>query len=135
VAAAHVLLGMAFVAGNLWFAASRSTIPLELSGVVANKARLVEKSPPKDDVCLIVLHDGARVQVDAPVFEALTTGDRIDKQRWSRTLTVSGREVPLEWSADFRGLLWTMSGATALGAALLAVVLWGRSGAAAAKQE
>jgi len=104
------LLGGVLAAANLWFAAARSTIPLRLDDEVVGMRKLREKHPGKDDVYLLDLSQQGVVQVDKEVFEELNNGARIRKVRWSRQLEHDGATSDLEWSADLRGLLWTMPG-------------------------
>jgi hypothetical protein len=103
-----LVLGMAFAVGNLWYTAARSTIPLELNGTIVTKQRRAEKWPGVDDVYLLNLNSGRRVQVDREVFDAVAERQTIRKQPWERTLEADGRTVPLDWSADLRGMLWAM---------------------------
>lgn len=105
---ALLVLGVAFAGGNLWYTAARSTIPLELNGTVVSKQRKAEKWRGVDDVYLLVLDSGRRVQVDAAVFEAVAERQMIRKQAWDRTLEADGQTIPLDWSADTRGMLWAM---------------------------
>lgn len=101
-------IGVAFAGGNLWYTAARSTIPLELNGTIVSKQRKAEKWRGVDDVYLLVLDSGRRVQVDAAVFDAVAERQMIRKQAWDRTLEADGQAVPLDWSADTRGMLWAM---------------------------
>lgn len=113
-------LGVAFAGGNLGYTAARSTIPLELSGTVVSKQRKAEKWRGVDDVYLLVLDSGRRVQVDAAVFDAVAERQSIRKQAWDRTLEADGQTIPLDWSADVRGMLWAMP-LTVLACGLVAV--------------
>jgi hypothetical protein len=106
--ASLLFLGFLFAAGNLWFAASRSAIPLKLHGTVRQTQRLIEKTPGVDDVCLVTLDSGRPFQLDLPVFEAVREGQSLNKPAWARTLDVDGRPVALSWSRDFRGMAWAM---------------------------
>ena len=108
---ALVVIGLLLCAGNLWFTAARTTIPLSLQMTVAGKEIRHEKHPGVDDIHLLRFSDGAVMVVDGKVFEEITEGDAITKDRWSRTLHVGDREIPLEWSADVSGMLWVMPGA------------------------
>lgn len=103
-----LVLGVAFAGGNLWFTAARSTIPLELNGTIVSKQRRTEKWRGVDDVYLLALDSGRRVQVDAAVFDAVAERQSIRKQPWDRTLEADGQTIPLDWSADVRGMLWAM---------------------------
>ena len=104
------LLGGVLAVANIWFAAARSTIPLRLDGEVIGMRQLREKHSGKDDVYLLDLHQQGVIQVDKNVFEAMTEGARIQKERWSRQLEHDGHTTKLEWSSDLRGMLWTMPG-------------------------
>ena len=104
------LLGGVLAAANVWFAAARSTIPLQLDDELVAMRQLGEKHPGKDDVYLLDLSQQGVVQVDKEVFKELNNGARIRKERWSRQLEHDGATSELEWSADLRGLLWTMPG-------------------------
>jgi hypothetical protein len=52
-----ILLALAVVlaAGNVWFAAARSTIPLAIDAEVKRKEVRHEKHPPRDDVWILDL--------------------------------------------------------------------------------
>lgn len=101
-------LGVLFAIANLWFAAARSTIPLELHGTVMQKKRLIEKTPGVDDVYLVTLDSNRRIQVDGDVFDAMFENASIHKQAWTRTLYVDGKRETLGWSQDFQGMCWSM---------------------------
>ena len=103
-----MLLGASFAGANVWFAAARSTIPLELHGNVTQKQRLIEKTPGIDDVYLVTFDSIRRIQVDRPVFDSLVPNRSVNKPAWSRTLDSDGRMVNIDWSADFRGMVWAM---------------------------
>lgn len=105
---ALLLLGIAFAAGNVGFAAMRSTIPTELHGNVTRKQRLLEKHPGVDDVCMITLGDHRPIQVDRSVFDLVKVSQSVDKRAWAKIMEVDGKETTLEWSADFYGMLWAM---------------------------
>jgi len=104
------LLAVVLAVVNVWFAAARSTIPLRLDGKVSAKRQLREKHPGKDDVYLLDLNQQGRLQVDRHVFDEVKEGERIQKLRWSRQLEHDEHSFGLEWSTDFRGLLWVMPG-------------------------
>ena len=120
---ALVLLAIAAVlaAGNVWFAAVRSTIPLQLDSVVAGKEVRHEKHPPKDDVCLLDLGEQGTIHVDQAVFDAVALGDRLAKARWSSVLSVNGRSVEFAWSGDVRGMVRAMP---LMWSVLLAATIW-----------
>lgn len=103
-----LILGVSFAGANLWFAAERSTIPLELHGDVTQKQRLIEKTPGVDDVYIVTLDSGQRIQVDGHVFDAVAEGQSVNKTAWSRTIQIEGNAVALSWSRDVRGMMWAM---------------------------
>jgi hypothetical protein len=107
-AALLLLLGAALVAGNLWYTAARSTIPLAVDGRIASREIRHEKHPGSDDVCLLTLDDGRVLHVDAEVYAALGDGQSVQKRAWERTLVHDGQPLPLNWSADARGMWPTM---------------------------
>lgn len=120
-AALLLLVAAAFCAGNLWFAAVRSTIPLDLDGVVRSKELRREKHPGVDDVYLLEL-DRGWIVVDRSVFDSVQPGDLLRKPRWSRQLQVGSRTVRLIWSADMRGMLVAMPCVFVVVAATIAAV-------------
>lgn len=101
-------IGLVLAAGNLWYAASRSLIPWALDNRVERTELRWEKHPGLDDVHLIWLDNGRELQVDANISTALTEGVRVQKAAWSRAIQVDGHTVPLEWSADFWGMVKCM---------------------------
>jgi hypothetical protein len=105
-----VLLAIAtLLAGaNVWFAAARSLIPLEVDGVVVRKEIRREKHPGRDDVWLIGMRGQSLMQVDQAVFDHVAVGDHLRKQRWSRSLDNNAQPFDLDWSADTRGMVWAM---------------------------
>lgn len=100
--------GVLFACENLWIAACRSTIPLELHGTVTRKQRLVEKKPGIDDVYMITLDSNRRIQIDRDVYQVVGEGISIHKTAWSKKLDVDGQDNYLVWSRDFQGMLWVM---------------------------
>lgn len=100
------VLGVGLAAANLWYAALRSTIPLELRGEVTKKERGIEKSPGVDDVYLVTLDRTRVLQVDRTVYDSVSVSQSIDKSAWSNKATFNGRTITLAWSADFYGLVW-----------------------------
>lgn len=103
-----IILAVSFAGVNIWFAAARSTIPLELHGHVTHTQRLIEKKPDVDDVYLVTLDSGRRIQVDGPVFDALAAHQSVKKRAWTAIIEIDGKNIALEWSPDFRGMLWAM---------------------------
>ncbi len=105
---ALILLGMSFAGANLWFAAARSTVPLELHGQLTEKQRLIEKTPGVDDVYIVTLDADRRIQVDGPIFDAMAVNQSVNKWAWTRIIEIDGKNIALSWSPDFRGMLWAM---------------------------
>jgi hypothetical protein len=112
-----LVLGAALVAGNLWYTAARSTIPLAIDSRIAVREIRFEKHPGSDDVCLLSLADGRVLHVDAALFAALADGQTLQKRAWQHTLERDEQPLPLEWSDDARGMWRTM------GVALVALIL------------
>ena len=108
--AATVLLsiGTALCMANTWYCAVRSTIPISLSGKVADKRLRTEHTPGVDDVCFLIFEDGRAFHVDKPVFDALVVGDQIEKSAWSFELAHGGLVERLEWSTDAKRMIWVM---------------------------
>ena len=94
-------------AGNLWFAASRSTIFWALDTVVSEKATRFEKHRGKDDVYLFWL-DGDVHQVDQRVYDAVHPGCRLHKMRFSMDLRIDGKVTRLAFSRDTFGMSLAM---------------------------
>lgn len=108
-----LVIGVLLAAGNLWFAAARSLIPLSLDNRIQKAELRWEKHPGVDDVHLIWLDDGRVLQVDLPISKVptagvLSEGVQVQKASWARTVRLDGREMQLDWSADFRGLVKCM---------------------------
>ncbi|MBL9125669.1 MAG: hypothetical protein JNG90_18665 [Planctomycetaceae bacterium] len=121
-------LALSLAAGNLWFTAARSTIPLELRGMVFDREIRHEKHPGADDVHFIVMDNGRRLHVDQAVYEALNQGDLVEKRRFERQLIVKPvtgtiQGLDLVPSDEHRGMHVVMP--VALGVALaLALFAW-----------
>jgi hypothetical protein len=103
-----LVLALGITTGNVWIAAARSTIPVQLEEEIANKEMRREKHPGRDDVYLLRLESGKTLQVDGAVFDAVNVGESISKQAWSKQLVVEGRTIEMKWSSDLRGMLWAM---------------------------
>jgi hypothetical protein len=106
-------LGLGLCAGNLWFTAARSTIPLTLAGQLVDKEQRIEPRAGIDDVFLLtILDDDASqprvVRVDEFVYQAVEAGQRLEKQRWSAMLQHGEQVTLLEWSLDFRRMWMAM---------------------------
>ena len=100
-----VLLG----AGNIWFTAARSTIPLALDAQLVKKEMREEKHPPKDSVHLLhFAGEGPPLHVDAAIFAAVEPGEQLQKEAWQRELRHNGETLALVWSDDFQGMLRAM---------------------------
>lgn len=106
-AVALLVFGLALVGGNLYETLRRSTIPLSLEGEVRDVELRREKHPGIDDVHLLEFSFGS-VHVDAAVAERIGEGDILQKDAWSRELTVNGARTNVEFSRDFRGMLVVM---------------------------
>lgn len=85
----------------MWAAFARSGIPYEWHGAVTSVDARHEKHPGIDDVWYVAVGDGEAVHLDAALAEGLRVGDRVDKERWSRTVEVNGaaRRLPLSGAA------------------------------------
>jgi hypothetical protein len=103
-----VAIAVALAALNVWIAAQRSTIPLQLDARVTSREVRREKHPGKDDVHLLHLEPFHALHVDGDVYASVTDGDRLRKEAWSRTLQVNDKTLPLVWSRDARGMLVAM---------------------------
>jgi len=105
-----LVIALLLAAGNLWFTAARSTIPLAIDNVVVAKEIRHEKHPPRDDVCLLHLQSGRALHVDAALFDAVAKGATLHKLAWSDVLVHDGRELKLALSIDFVGMTRVMPG-------------------------
>ena len=103
-----IILGASFAGANLWFTATRSTIPLELHGNLTQKQCLIEKTPGVDDVYIVTLDLDRRIQVDGSVFNAMAENQSVNKPAWARIIEIDGNNIALSWSPDFHGMLWAM---------------------------
>jgi len=124
---ALVLLGVLFAAGNLWFSAVRSTIPLQLNGRATHKEHRLEKTPGVDDVFLITFDNDHRIQVDAPIYEAIELNRLVRKDAWSRKLEIDGKFIDVDWSTDYYRMLWAMPLVVLLFIVLAILALMNRS--------
>jgi hypothetical protein len=103
-----LLIGALLAVGNVWIAAKRSTIPLELHEAVAKKEVRREKHPDHDDVHLLCFQSGRVLEVDRQVFEAVHEGERIEKSVWARELRHGAHALQLFWSRDYQGMTRAM---------------------------
>lgn len=69
---------------------------------------MIEKTPGVDDVFVITLDNSTRIQVDGPIYEAVVLDHLVRKDAWSQKLETDGKLIDLEWSPDFKGMLWAM---------------------------
>lgn len=86
----------------------RSTIPIELDARVVTKERRPEKHRGIDDVYLLDLAGGGRLQVDQLVYDFVPEGAALRKRAWSMQLHSGDEVLALQWSFDVRGMLWVM---------------------------
>lgn len=59
-------------------------------------------------MCLVPLRDGRTLHVDKAVYTSVGIGETLGKEEWSRELASDERTIPLEWSADFEGMVAAM---------------------------
>lgn len=124
-AVAIALAGLLFCAGNLWYTAQRSAIPVSLDDVVTGKGIGREKHPGVDDVHWLVLRDGDSMHVDEALYKAVSRDEHLRKDAWSRELRHDDRTLRLDWSTDTRGMVPTM--AAGIGALMLLTAVARRS--------
>ncbi len=127
-----LLIAVALAAGNLWFTAARSTIPLALNSKIVELEIRNEKHPGFDDVFFIHLDDGRRLHVDRPVFQSVKVGDLVQKPSFEHVLNIArnGEPLPpveLTPSADHSGMHTVMPLALGVAIALAGVACWTRS--------
>lgn len=127
-----VVTGLLLVAGNLWFTAARSTIPLELHGMIFDREIRNEKHPGFDDVFFIIMDDGRRLHVDQSVFQNVEIGDLVEKRRFEHALIVSHKagevkKIDLVPSEDHRGMHTVMPIALGTALALAGIAWWTRT--------
>ena len=94
--------------GNVAVTWLRSTIPLQLNGMVDSIELRREKRGGVDDVYLVTVDDET-LQMDTVLGTTLRKGDHVRKDRWSRVLRTSRGPVPLEPSKDAKGMMATMT--------------------------
>lgn len=122
------IIGLGLCLGNIWYAATRSTIPLSLKGTVTKKQVGTEKHPGVDDAYMITLDSRQTLCIDKLPFDAMATGDAIEKKAWQRELQVGAKAVGLQWSQDFYGIVGCMA------AAMVIMVLMSRAAKIHAKE-
>ncbi len=110
VTATLLLLGLLFMAGNLFVTLGRSTILWKLDTTVVAKEIGREKHPGLDDVHWLVIDDGSRLHVDGVVWEQVREGDRLRKDRFSSELLLNDVLVPLSVSGEFCGMVVVVGG-------------------------
>jgi hypothetical protein len=106
-----LVLTILFVAlglGNLIVTANRSLIPQTIDAEVAILDIKREKHPGIDDVHFMTLTTGETLHVDKSVAEKLQVGMPIRKQAWEHKLMTEKEQISLEYSKDFRGMMWVM---------------------------
>ncbi len=98
-AATLLVAGAALFAGiGVWSTSARSTIPLTWHATVtATDVRAEDAGPVR-----FVTVGGDEVHVDPDVAALLHDGDRVDKERWSRTLRVNGVPHTVSYSREAR---------------------------------
>ena len=89
---------------DLWCTCTRALIPMSINATIQKLELRNEKHPGIDDVCLMRISDNRLIQIDSHVYEELSVGDRLEKDRGDRDLSVNGAAVRLEWSQDTRGM-------------------------------
>jgi hypothetical protein len=103
-AAVVACAAVAFAGLAAWAAYARSAIPLAWHGTVTEVEARHEKHPGVDDAWFVTVGGGDAVHVDAAVARPLRAGDRVEKDRWSRTLLVNGEARVLRASEEARRL-------------------------------
>lgn len=103
-----VVVGGVLCAANLLVTWTRDAVPLALSGTVTHMEGRNEKWPWIDDVLLVGIDGGSMFQVEAALWRRVKVGDRLEKARWSRTISVNGRLSELPASPDFAGMRLAM---------------------------
>jgi hypothetical protein len=117
-----ITAAVVLAAGNIWYAAARSTIPLSLHDQVVDIEMRREKHPGKDDVYLLQLRSGRVLQIDPTIARVITPGSQISKDAWSRTLQIDSQAMDLKWSPDFYGMIRAMPAMMLLLLATAAVI-------------
>ena len=77
-------------------------------GHITAKDRLMEKTPGVDDVYLIAMDHDTRIQVDSPIYSEVALDQLVRKEAWSRKIDIDGTMIDLDWSRDFKAMLWAM---------------------------
>ena len=68
----------------------------------------MEKTPGVDDVYLIAMDHDTRIQVDSPIYSEVALDQLVRKEAWSRKIDIDGTMIDLDWSRDFKAMLWAM---------------------------
>lgn len=121
-----VLIGIVLCAENAWVTASRSLIPRSINNVLVGKELRREKHQGIDDVYLLTLDNGAVLEVDQPIFEAVRPSQRLVKDRWEHILHIDQSTLTLTFSPDYAGMLKTMPAAVGM-FIIMGIAAW-RSG-------
>lgn len=88
---------------------------------LVSKERRPEKHAGIDDVYLLNLAGGRTIQVDETIYEFAAEGDELSKAAWSNQLQSGTETIRLQFSRDFRRMLWVMP-ATIIAVAVLCVL-------------
>jgi hypothetical protein len=104
---AVLVIAALLAAGNLAETFRRTTIPLAIEGAVTDEKMFFEKQRGVDDIHLVTIGDRT-LHVTKPVAELMEIGDRVQKQAWSRSISVNGERSRLSPSQDFLGMLIVM---------------------------
>jgi hypothetical protein len=97
-------MAVGFAALAAYATVARSAIPLAWHGTITRVEARHEKHPGVDDAWFVTV-GGRTTHVDAALARDLRVGQRLDKERWSRTLRVDGTPRRLALSGDARGML------------------------------
>ena len=116
-------LAAGFSGANVWFTAARSTIPLALDTTILSKEVRREKHAGQDDVLLLELEGVGQIQVDREIYESVTIGETLKKERNSHELHHGSQLVSLQWSRDHQGMLAAMPFCWGILAVLLTAAL------------
>ena len=116
-----MICGLLLATANLWYTAARSLIPLAIHARLISKERRPEKHPGIDDVYLLKLAGNRTIQVDEVIYDFVAEGQELKKADWSNQLQSGTETLRLQFSRDFRRMLWVMP-ATMIAAVVLCVL-------------